>query len=101
VKKGHNGIKSLRRLKPTVGCKASKRRRRRYEIASFFSKVRDQEEESGVSQAKPGRSLQHKSNLRLRSLWNSLDTGLDIRETRYVKHVAGTFIFLTVPAMLK
>jgi len=29
VKKGQNGRKSLRRLKPTVGCNASKRRRRR------------------------------------------------------------------------
>jgi len=28
VKKGQNGRKSLRRLKPTVGCNASKRRRR-------------------------------------------------------------------------
>jgi hypothetical protein len=27
VKKGQNGRKSLRRLKPTVGCNASKRRR--------------------------------------------------------------------------
>jgi hypothetical protein len=27
VKKGHNGRKLLRRLKPTVGCKANKRRR--------------------------------------------------------------------------
>jgi hypothetical protein len=29
VKKGQNGRKSLRRLKPTVGCNAGKRRRRR------------------------------------------------------------------------
>ena len=29
MKKGQNGRKSLRRLKPTVGCNASKRRRRR------------------------------------------------------------------------
>jgi hypothetical protein len=29
VKKGQNGRKSLRRLKPTVGSNASKRRRRR------------------------------------------------------------------------
>jgi hypothetical protein len=29
VKKEQNGRKSLRRLKPTVGCNASKRRRRR------------------------------------------------------------------------
>jgi hypothetical protein len=29
VKKGQNGRKSLRRLKPTVGCNASKRKRRR------------------------------------------------------------------------
>jgi len=28
VKKGQNGRKSLRRLKPIVGCNASKRRRR-------------------------------------------------------------------------
>ena len=28
MKKGHNGRKSLRRLKPTGGCNASKRRRR-------------------------------------------------------------------------
>jgi len=28
VKKGQNGRKSLRRLKPTVGCNASNRRRR-------------------------------------------------------------------------
>lgn len=55
-----------------------------YDIASFFSKARDQDEELGASPAKPGRSLQYKSNLRLRSLWNSLDTGLNIRETRYV-----------------
>ena len=98
MNKGQNGRKSLRRLKPTVGCNASKRRR--YEIASFFSKVRDQEEESGVSPAKPGRSLQHKSNLRLRSFWNSLPTGHDIRATRYAQHAAGTFIFLIVPTML-
>ena len=71
-----------------------------YNIASFFSKARYQEEKSGASPAKPSRSLQHKTNLRLRSLWNSLDTGLDIRETRYVQHAAGTFIFLIVAAML-
>jgi hypothetical protein len=29
VKKGQNGRKSLRRLKPTVGCNARRRRRRR------------------------------------------------------------------------
>jgi hypothetical protein len=29
VKKEQNGRKSLRRLKPTVGCKASRRRRRK------------------------------------------------------------------------
>jgi len=29
VKKGQNGRKSLRRLKPIVGCNASKRRKRR------------------------------------------------------------------------
>jgi hypothetical protein len=29
VKKEQNGRKSLRRLKPTVGCNVSKRRRRR------------------------------------------------------------------------
>jgi len=29
VKKEQNGRKSLRRLKPTVGCNATKRRRRR------------------------------------------------------------------------
>jgi len=29
VNKGHNGRISLRRLKPTVGCNASKRRRKR------------------------------------------------------------------------
>jgi hypothetical protein len=36
MKKGHNGRKSLRRLKPTVGCNASKRRRR-YPCTSFFT----------------------------------------------------------------
>jgi hypothetical protein len=56
---------------------------------SFFSKARDQEEESGASPAKSGRSLQHKTNLRLRSLWNSLDIGLVIRETRYAQHADG------------
>ena len=30
MKKGQNGRKSMRRLKPTVGCNASKRRRRRF-----------------------------------------------------------------------
>jgi hypothetical protein len=29
VKKGQNGRKSLRRLKPTVGCNASKRRKKK------------------------------------------------------------------------
>jgi hypothetical protein len=28
MKKGHNGRKSPRKLKPTVGCNSSKRRRR-------------------------------------------------------------------------
>jgi hypothetical protein len=32
VKKEQNGRKSLRRLKPTVGCNASKRRRRRRKL---------------------------------------------------------------------
>jgi len=31
VKKEQNGRESLRRLKPTVGCNASKRRRRNYD----------------------------------------------------------------------
>ena len=57
-----------------------------YDIASFYSKARDQDEESDASPAKPGQSLQRKSNLRFRSLWNSLDTGVDIHETRYVQH---------------
>jgi len=32
AKKGRNGRKSLRRLKPIVGCNASKRRRRRLSV---------------------------------------------------------------------
>jgi hypothetical protein len=36
LKKEQNGRKSQRRLKPTVGCNASKRRRRSYNIS--FSK---------------------------------------------------------------
>ena len=36
MKKEQNGRKSLRRLKPTVGCNASKRRRR-YHCMSFFT----------------------------------------------------------------
>jgi len=32
VKKQQNGRESLRKLKPTVGCNASKRRRRRYNL---------------------------------------------------------------------
>jgi hypothetical protein len=38
VKKGQNGRKSLRRLKPAVGCNVSKRRRRRMEIFLIYIK---------------------------------------------------------------
>jgi len=36
VKKGHNGRKSLRRPKPTVGCNASKRRKEEMYIDSML-----------------------------------------------------------------
>jgi hypothetical protein len=35
--KEQNGRKSVRRLKPTVGCNASKRRKRRYSIITKYS----------------------------------------------------------------
>jgi len=44
VKKGQNGRKSLRKLKPTVDCKASKRRRRLFSLQS----IRDISEERQV-----------------------------------------------------
>jgi hypothetical protein len=39
VKKRNNGRKSLRRLKPTVGCNASKRRRRRTTTTTSPSRI--------------------------------------------------------------
>jgi len=44
VKKEQNGRKSLRRLKPTVGCNASKRRRRRYYMQNFDTKMSKEED---------------------------------------------------------
>ena len=42
MKKEQNGRKSLRRLKPTVGCKASKGRRRRV-LTPLFRKITEQQ----------------------------------------------------------
>jgi hypothetical protein len=43
VKKEQNGRKSLRRLKPTVGCKISKRRRGYY-MQNFDTKIPKEED---------------------------------------------------------
>jgi hypothetical protein len=37
VKKEHTGRESLKRLKPIMGCNASKRRKRRYSIFTKYS----------------------------------------------------------------